>query len=569
SARGIPCSMTLSGSSTEIERQVRWLMTLRGVTVTTLLVCAFGVELLLRPIETLRPLFTLAAVAYGMVLLYAVLYRWLSGTRFFVVLQLVGDAVIVTFFVGITGGIDSPMSFLYLLPIAVASLLLYRSGGLALAAVCWGFYAASVLGLDVSPVSGSLSREPAHVVYVLVAHLVGMLACAVLSSHLAERMRAQGRELAERRGAVARLKALNENIIESINSGLVTTDLSGRITFINRGGTEILRDAAERFDGRSIESVFRLEPGFLDEIREKLTANLRFRFEQHHQTPDGATIFLGIAASNLHDRQGNPLGYIFIFQDLTEIHALEQEMRLKERMVALGEMAAGMAHELRNPLAAISGSVQYLKGDLRPSGETLELMDIILRESQRLDQAIKDFLTFARPGTFAPETVDLVRLIEDHVKLLKKSREFTPSHAIETDYPTATVVCEADPNRLKQVCWNLAINALKAMPDGGKLTIRVALADGGRRLDISFSDEGQGMTEEDRERYFQPFSGSFRQGTGLGAAIVYRLVEEHRGRIVLDSAAGRGTCVTITLPRYTITRTEQAAPKPQLRAAGG
>jgi len=567
-------SMTEAEPVSEIERQVRWLMTLRLVTVTTLLVCAFAVELLLRPADTLRPLFTLAAVAYGMVLLYAVLHRWLKGTRLFVVVQLIGDALVVTFFVAITGGIDSPMSFLYLLPIAVASLLLYRGGGLALAGICWSLYATlAAFGLGWSPLAtsipGSLTGEPGRLVYVLVAHLVGMFACALLSSYLAERMQAQGREIAEHSGTVARLKALNENIIESINSGLITTDLEGRINFINRGGTEILRAGPAVVGGRSVESLFRLDPGFLGDIHRRLLADLRFRFEIYHETPDGGRIFLGIAASNLHDRQGNPLGYIFIFQDLTEIHALELEMRLKERMVALGEMAAGMAHELRNPLASISGSVQYLKGELRPQGETLELMDIILRESQRLDQAIRDFLTFARPGKFTPESVDLVRLIEDNVKLLRKSREFGAGHRIETQSPSREVSCEVDANRLKQVFWNLATNALKAMPGGGTLTIGVELAEDGSRIEIVFRDEGRGMDATDRERYFQPFSGSFDRGTGLGAAIVYRLVEEHGGKIQLDSTPGQGTEVTISLPRRCTGSNRETEPEPRVSAAGG
>jgi len=566
--------MTVAVPVSEIERQVRWLMTLRGVTVTTLLICAFAVELLLRPADTLRPLFTLAAVAYGMVLLYAVLHRWLKGTRLFVVVQLIGDALVVTFFVAITGGIDSPMSFLYLLPIAVASLLLYRGGGLALAGICWSLYATlAAFGLGWSPLAtsipGSLTGEPGRLVYVLVAHLVGMFACALLSSYLAERMQAQGREIAEHSGTVARLKALNENIIESINSGLITTDLEGRINFINRGGTEILRAGPAVVGGRSVESLFRLDPGFLGDIHRRLLADLRFRFEIYHETPDGGRIFLGIAASNLHDRQGNPLGYIFIFQDLTEIHALELEMRLKERMVALGEMAAGMAHELRNPLASISGSVQYLKGELRPQGETLELMDIILRESQRLDQAIRDFLTFARPGKFTPESVDLVRLIEDNVKLLRKSREFGAGHRIETQSPSREVSCEVDANRLKQVFWNLATNALKAMPGGGTLTIGVELAEDGSRIEIVFRDEGRGMDATDRERYFQPFSGSFDRGTGLGAAIVYRLVEEHGGKIQLDSTPGQGTEVTISLPRRCTGSNRETEPEPRVSAAGG
>jgi two-component system sensor histidine kinase PilS (NtrC family) len=390
---------------------------------------------------------------------------------------------------------------------------------------------------------------------------------ALLASRLAEMVRSQGRELVERQGAVARLQALNENIVESINSGLVTTDLEGRVNFMNRGGCEILGTRPDQVFGLSVEALFAFEPGLLREIKRHLGSHRRYRFERWSPKGDAQRMYLGIAASNLTDRAGAPLGTIFIFQDLTDIHALEQEVRLKERMAALGGMAAGMAHELRNPLAAISGAVQYLKGNLRPDGETLELMDIILRESHRLDAAIRDFLTFARPGRFAPQECDLVRLIEDSLKLLRKSREFTGRHAVETDFPSPEVRCEVDPNRMKQVFWNLATNALKAMPRGGTLAIRVAAA-GDDRVEIAFADQGKGMDEREVESYFQPFRGSFDQGTGLGAAIVYRLIEEHGGRIALETAPGRGTRVRILLPRR---GTPQAAEPPagRAQAAGG
>jgi two-component system sensor histidine kinase PilS (NtrC family) len=557
-----------------MEHQSRWMMAMRIVTVTTLLICAFGVELLLRPVETLRPLFTLTTVAYGMVLLYAVLDRWLKRTKTFLAIQLIGDALLITFFIGITGGVDSPMSFLYLLPISVASMLLYRRGGLALAVICWIFYAALITAgptwYAAEPASTMVFvAEPGRGVYFLVAHLVAMVAFALLSSYLSERLRAQGRELVERRGTVARLKALNENIIGSINSGLITTNLSGQINFMNRGGQEIIGHAQDAVEGRTIESLFNLESSFLQEIRRRLLEHRRFRFERYFDTGDGKTIFLGTAVSSLRDKSGRPLGYIFIFQDLTEIHALELEVRLKERMAALGEMAAGMAHELRNPLAAISGSVQYLRGDMSSRAETLELMDIILRESQRLDQTIKDFLTFARPGTFAPESVDLVKLIEDNIKLLCKSEEFMPGHRIETSYPSPQVECEADPNRLKQIFWNLATNGLKSMPQGGPLSIGIELSEDGQSLDLAFSDGGVGMDDKQKEHYFQPFSGNFHEGTGLGAAIVYRLVEEHRGRIRLESSVTGGTCVRITIPRRNVPAAPAEMPQFAVQAAGG
>lgn len=544
-------------------------MVLRVVTVTTLLISSFAIELVLRPGETLRPLFLLTASAYGLVLLYAAADRWLRARPAFVVVQLVGDAGLVTGFVGITGGLDSPMSFLYLLPIIVAALFQYRRGALGLAVVCWVFYAALVLfgteaGL-VRPLPWGGSPGEGRAYLFLVVHLVAFFAVALLASYLSERLRVQGRELAERRGAMARLQALNENIIESIHSGLLTTDLEGRIQFVNRGGSEITGLGLAELKDRPVGALFGLEPGFLQQARSILLARRRFRFEKEFERPDKRKIFLGIAVSTLLDRSGAPVGYIFIFQDLTEIRALEQEVRLKERMAALGEMAAGMAHELRNPLAAISGSVQFLRSHLSLEGEILELMDIILRESERLDRTIRDFLTFARPGPFAPERCDLVRLLEDSAKLLAKSREFRPEHRIETRFGAPEIWCEVDPNRMKQVFWNLATNALKAMPRGGTLTLEARPVEF-EQVEVVFSDEGVGMDERQREGYFQPFSSGFGEGTGLGAAIVYRLIEEHRGRISLESAPGRGTRVRILLPRF---QRAAAAAAPLPAAAGG
>lgn len=552
---------------TELERQLRWLMILRLVTVTTLLISAFAIELTLKPGQTVRPLFFLTAGAYGLVLLYAALDRWLRGTPFFIYLQLVGDAAVVTAFVRITGGLESPMSFLYLLPIAVGSTILYRRGGLVVACASFGLYAGLVVR---AAAAGGATGEPWRVGYVLLAHAVAFTTMALLASALSERVRVQNRELDARQGAVARLQALNENIIESIHSGLLTTDLDGRIHFMNRGGAEITGWPQDGVEGRPVTEVLGVEPAVLDDVLTQLRRRRRVRFERNVRFSSGSLVFLGVAASVLKDRGGEPLGYIFTFQDLTEVHALEQQERLKERMAALGQMAAGMAHELRNPLAAISGSVQYLKGSVKPQGETLDLMDIILRESQRLDQTIKDFLTFARPGRFAPQRVDLVRLVEDHLKLLRKSRELTGAHRIETRYGSDEVWCDVDPNRMKQVVWNLSTNALKAMPHGGALTIAVEGETPGGEVRLAFTDEGVGMDERMRDGYFQPFRSAFDEGTGLGAAIVYRLVEEHGGRIDLSSEPGRGTTVEIVVPRTQsgADGTEEGRAVPALPAGG-
>jgi two-component system sensor histidine kinase PilS (NtrC family) len=238
-------------------------------------------------------------------------------------------------------------------------------------------------------------------------------------------------------------------------------------------------------------------------------------------------------------------------------------------MAALGEMAAGMAHELRNPLAAISGAVQFLRSDLEPGGEVLELMNIILRESERLDQAIRDFLTFARPGRFSVERVDLVKLLENSVKLLCKSNEFKSGHRVETRFAAQRIEWEVDAKRIKQVFWNLATNALKGMPGGGTLSIRVDLPDDAEQVEIVFADDGTGMDERQKESYFQPFSSSFEEGTGLGAAIVYRLVEEHGGKIRLESAPGEGTRVLLSLPRLSVPAEGEQPTDYPLEAVGG
>ena len=283
-------------------------------------------------------------------------------------------------------------------------------------------------------------------------------------------------------------------------------------------------------------------------MRTALERANRFRFDKEFSARGGACLFLGFTASILRNKEGMPLGFIFTFQDLTEIRVLEEEVGLKKRMAALGEMAAGMAHELRNPLASISGSVQVLRRDLPAGSEQIELMEIILKESRRLDQTIRDFLLFAKPGRFSPERVDLPEILSDSLKLLRNSEEFRPTHRLKTVFHPENIPVVVDSNRMRQVFWNLAKNALKAMPEGGTLTVK-ALGEVDGQVLVSFSDEGIGMGDAEVARNFQPFHGSFRDGTGLGLAIVYRIIQEHQGRIRVKSRHGAGTEVQILLPK--------------------
>jgi two-component system sensor histidine kinase PilS (NtrC family) len=237
---------------------------------------------------------------------------------------------------------------------------------------------------------------------------------------------------------------------------------------------------------------------------------------------------------------------IFIFQDLTEIRVLEEEVALKKRMAALGEMAAGVAHELRNPLASLSGSVQVLQRDLQPRGEAGALMEIVVKETKRLDGIIRDFLLFAKPGRFHALQVDIVPILAETLSLLEHSDERRPDHRIVTDLGSGPVPAYVDANRMKQVFWNLAKNALKAMPQGGTLAARARRGPDGAQ--VTFADSGVGMNEEEVAKSFQPFHSTFVGGSGLGLSIVYRIVHEHGGRIQVQSRKGTGTIVTLALP---------------------
>ena len=538
----------------ELRRQLDWLMTFRVVIITTLMASTFVIELMYRPLLSLRPFYVLAVVTYFMTIAYAVMSRSLRAVLPQIYVQLIGDLLVVTGFVYLTGGAASPFSFLYLLTIIIGSILLVRRGGFLVAACSWLMYAGMVLMIQrgvLPPSPAGLEEGEAatvRILYSLVAHLVSFFAVAYLASYLTENLRNTGRELQMRRDDLAQLRDYNDNIIDSMHSGLLTADGEGTITFANRGAAEITGRPIADLVRRSVVEVLGQGPPFLDRVRSALERERRFRTELDYEDGRGRRLFLGFTVSVLRERGGAPLGMIFIFQDLTEIRALEDEVALKKRMAALGEMAAGVAHELRNPLASISGSVQVLKRDLRPQGEAAELMDIVIKESKRLDQIIRDFLLFAKPGHFHPETADLVAVLRETLSLLENSEERRPHHRVTTRFRPETIRCDFDVNRMKQVFWNLAKNALKAMPEGGTLTVSAfELADG--QATVTFADTGIGMSEEDIATNFQPFHGSFASGTGLGLAIVYRIIEEHGGRIRVKSGRSAGTEGTVHLPR--------------------
>lgn len=493
--------------------------------------------------------YRVAGLAYLASLLYLALLRWLPRRpKLQAYVQFVGDLLLITALVFLTGGIGSPFSIFYLVVIAVASTLLGREAGFTVATIAYGFYAFLQLALFHGwpfGFTGAGAGSLARVAYNLVVNLAAFYAVAALTSILAGRAARAERELEARREDLADLRVVHRDVIQSITSGLATTEPGGRVTSLNRAGEEILALTEAQVIGRPVQQLVG-EERWQELIAHPSAPGESRRIEMEVER-DGEPLCLGLSLSRLTDAAGHHRGYNLVFQDLTRWRRLEEEVRLKDRMAAVGELAAGIAHEIGNPLAAISGSVQMLSSSVGGDESQKKLIAILLKESQRLDRTIKGFLRFARPPERSTQRFDVGALLAENFELLRNSPEVREGHRLELVLDPPSVDLHADPDQVSQIFWNVARNALKAMPAGGRLTVAGEVADGAYRL--RFTDTGRGMPESHRANLFHPFQSFFDGGTGIGMAIVYRIVEEHGGRIEVDSAEGRGTTITIELPR--------------------
>src|SRR5207247_790736 len=381
----------------------------------------------------------------------------------------------------------------------------------------------------------------------LVAHTRGFVSVDFLCTYLSVRRYAVKEQLEARTDSVKQLEKLNERIVSCIRSGLITTNLGETITVFNSAAEEITEKKSSDVLETPVQSVIGEELWLKIQSVDPLKDLRPLRHEFWVTMPDGEKRFLGFSVSPLMGKEGRLFGYIIAFQDLTEIQRLGEEIRLKEKMAAIGRMAAGIAHEIRNPLTSIRGSAEVLRSRLTLHERDARLMDIMLRESDRLNKFVEDFLCFARPGKQPKHSVELVSLLRDTSTLLENNPEVRKMHSIILRPEIAQIAIHGNPDQLKQVFWNLSQNALRAMPEGGTLTIQIATAqDGGAR--ITFQDTGIGMTREEKENLFQPFHSGFKTGTGLGLSIVFQIMDDHKGRISYESEKGRGTTVNLYLP---------------------
>ena len=544
-------------ASPPLEPRLKRLMLFRVVMITTLLLIAIYVEAVSETLRPVNPLYYLIAATYALTILYVLALRFVPHTEAQVYVQVVVDLLIITGLVYLTGGTGSRNGFMLLYPISVlsASVLVYRGRGLLLAGLATVCYAAVLWAVR----SGTIPPQGlADVPFMAVKHLlysvfVTGVACAtvaLIGAYLSKSLREVGEQLVEVTGQVADLQELNKVIVDSIHSGLITADSGGQILYVNNFGESILGVRTADIRGRPLREVLGsplLEPPAL---QARAAYEGLARFEVVYRRRDGSALDLGVSISPLATAEPGG-GYLLVFQNLTEIKRLEREVRIKEKLAAVGEMAAQLAHEIRNPLGSISGSAQVLLGEPNMSEEQEHLLTIITRESKRLSETLNHFLYQARPALSPSGPVDIGRAVEEAVTLLRNGPEVRPEHSVEFEADPGPHVCLADPDQIKQVFWNLARNGLEAMPGGGVLTVRLSCR--GDDLVLAVRDEGRGMAHDAQQRVFEPFHSDTPMGTGLGLAIVYRIVREHRGDITVRSAPARGTEVEVRLPRVTVT----------------
>ncbi len=543
---------------TELRRKVGWLIAIRAIISTVLLGSAVFAEIRSPGLFRVDPFFFLIGLTYALTISYAVTLRFVDRQRWLVDLQLGVDALIVTAFIYFTGGIASLFTSLYVLPIVGGSIVQFRRGGLMVATLSAVLYGGLVLaqyltvsGLLDAPWLGDQSASlPARSVaqYIVALNVFGFFVVALLSGSLAESLRSAGAQLEQASTEIADLQALNQHVIDSLPSGLATTDPMQRILTFNRAAETITGVVFRSAVGRPITDVLQLPESVMASIYSDLRATGARRHEFKYRPTDGRSdLEIGLTATHL-ETPGGRAGFLFTFQDVTNIKKLERDAAIQSRLAAVGEMAAGIAHEIRNPLASMSGSIQILRQELPLSAEQEQLMDIVLRESERLNTTIRSFLAYARPQRFQIERFDIRRALNDAALLLRNSAEVCDGHEIAVDVPASELWYDADEGQIKQIVWNLATNGLRAMPKGGRLKLSAAVEASSDGVVLTVQDEGVGIAAEDLDSLFQPFHGSFAKGSGLGLAIVHRIVSDYNGEIQVSSQPGSGTRVAVRLP---------------------
>lgn len=527
----------MSENAAALKIRIKALITLRASFVTLLLGSSFILKAGYEKFPHPQALSYLIISLYALTILYAILVEKIKNLFVFAYSQLILDVVFGTVLIYITGGIESWFSFTLVLTIISSGIVLNKRAGYVTATLSSIFYGTLInlqfhKLLSLSPGQFLVMKDYFYNIFV---HIVSFYLTAFLSGYLSSRLEKTTRKLDERDTNLRNLEFFNKEVIESLPSGLFTMDLSGMVLIFNRAAEKITALKKEAVIGQKISDVLPSFPSTsVSRRREEIII------------ADGIQKVIGLQITPLRDINGNETGFIGIFQDITGLKKFEAEMKSKEKWAALGELSSNIAHEIRNPLASLKGSIEMLRENVISQNQKQKLMDIALREMERLNRIITDFLTYSRPTLFEFKRCELRNVLDETMELLKHVEQNRGNISISKEY-TGRLEVDADPQKMRQVFWNLGLNAIEAMPEGGELVVSGRSTDA--TVEITFQDSGTGIEDHDVERIFYPFFTTKENGTGLGLAIAYRIVEEHAGTISIKSNPGFGTTFEVILPK--------------------
>ena len=505
----------------------------------------------------------LIATIYFLTFIYIILFKTNKDFSKQAYLQLLTDTFFITAMIYSTGGIDSIFSFLYILTIIIASNILYRRGGMIIATSSSLLYG---LLLDlhyynvINPIGERINYYGAsqgfNITYLTIVNIGAFYLVAFLSSYPSEQARKSEVKLKVKEDDIIKLEALNDWIIRSMTSGLISLDGQDRITLFNPAAEEIFRMKAEDVIGlRITDALPFLKECMADKVKEREHAGSKYDvIDLQYTGNEGKKSYLRFFLSPLRIPEGDRKGQILFFQDITEIRRIEEEMKKVEGLAMTGELAAGIAHEIRNPMASISGSIQILKDDFERNEVNRRLMDIILREINRLNSLVNDFLLFARPKPADYRDFNLNQLILESVELFKNNDKWIKKIDIHVDINERITII-SDPDQIKQVLWNIFLNAAEAIPEGGVIRIYAVVEDSGSEffdpghkiVKIVIRDSGKGFSEDALSSIFTPFFTTKEGGSGLGLATVSRIVGGLKGRVWGRNHPDGGAEITVLL----------------------
>lgn len=551
-------------------KNLKGLMLIRIIILTLLLTIPFLFQLSEKKyffIPLANHFYYFIGFFYLVTIVYALLLKKVRHLHRYAFFQIATDHLFITALIYFTGGKESHFPITFIFTIIGSSMLFYKRGAFfsaSFSSLLYGLLLLLQLHRWIHPLGQSASYDPSQIFYSLIIYMATFYIVAFLSSIVSEELKKKKKELIQKQVDYNQLETFNRNIIQSLDSGLLTIDLSGKINFLNRTAEKILTHNGGKLENTSIFDLFPKLNDILEEIKKKefKSSSDYQRYETLLINPPEEKIFLGFSISPLTNPEGLLIGHTLIFQDITKFKEMEEQVKRVDKMAAVGLLAAGMAHEIRNPLASLSGSIQMLKSELSLDEHQQHLMDITLRESERLNALITDFLLFAQPPHTHKIFYPIEKIIEETIDLFQHSLSFHEGIQIIRPNHEGEIRISIDPDQMRQVFWNLFNNAAQAMSKGGKIQVQLRKGNGGKGLHlplpspwggkgwvkISVTDSGKGIAPEEKEKIFEPFYTTKENGTGLGLSIVHKIIENHNGVIKVDSEVGRGSTFTLFLP---------------------